>query len=1373
MVLIAGPITGHPKEAHEYEKNVILLKHLLETSPNLQGKLAVEAHFKGWPHDPATLDDADTIFLTSDGSDRRETDHPLYVGDRLKILERQMRRGCGLVLFHWSTFNPVRVHEQITEWAGGYFDYETGAGPRKWYSAIQTWPARSTLGTPGHAIARGVKPFATQEEYYYRIRFREKDPRLKPIVLTRPPNEANDFAVGWAVERADGGRGFGFTGGHFYANWWNSDFRKLILNAVVWTAKLEVPPGGVESEPFAPFKTLILTGHNHPAHDWRAVTAALILALEQDPRAIVHVTESIEDLATEKINDYELLVMNYNNWDKPGLSEAAKANFVRYLQNGGGLALIHFANGAFNLTLPSSKDSEWPEFRTNIVRRAWMAAEGRSGHDNYGPFRVEITDVRHPILGNLPEESGLARARTGAPRLKPFDTVDELYFRQEGVAPIEPLATARSKVTGKDEPMAWAYPYGKGRVFQTLLGHADESVRKAAALIRRGCVWAAGRNQISFDPPPELTEGALFRDGSPWTPEQSRKRAAGTKQSQANARIAAQDSPSRGEDLAQAGGVPPRPDRTVELATAATSDVPPLPGPLLPPQGGEGELTTTTRRTERSRFIGARPSVFPLPKGEGQGEGNRSVRSATFVQSERATTNPTLSPSPLAPSKLLPPNLGLDQGGKYGHWGNEGEEDWVDDRWNKMVPGSIFSSSLQTVYGVTLKSIAIRVGDQREGGVCFDAARLNFSAGWLGGFIRKSPKRFGIIEMPRIDGTIVLASPDRPAWGDAPLRYRGLYLHGPRVVLSYEVGGSSVLDSPWLESSGDLKVFTRTLELGPSSVRREITLLAKDGGFAITSGPGWTEAVSEAGTNVFCVRASGAGVQLTKPNPHDLRIGFPPHSEEQRLKIAMWSGSKAQFAAFKDFAARTSQPEDLSRLIKPGPARWNESITTRGSVGRGSGPFVMDTLTLPYDNPYKALVFVSGHDFFNNGDAALCTLHGDVWRASGIDDKLEKLAWKRVATGLFQPLGLKIVNDQIHVLGRDQITRLHDRNGDGEADFYENFHNGIQTSDGGHDFVTCLETDRAGHFYYLDPLGLHRVSADGSRSETLATGWRNPNGLAINPDGVMIVSPQEGEWTPTSQIAEVKLGGYYGFKGPQLTPERPLGYDPPLCWIPRYLDNSSGGEVWVPPNTWGALGGQLIHFSYGRCQMMLVLRDIVEGQTQGAIVPIQGRFLSGIMRGRFRPQDGHLYASGLKGWVTSALRDGCLQRVRYTGKKLSLPVAFQVHSNGLRVTFSEPLDRAAATDAGSYGLEQWNYRYAAEYGSKEYSALQPASEGHDSLELRRVALLEDGRTVFLGIPDLKPVMQLQVQYNLEDKEGAPVRGKLIATVNRPGPAFQP
>src|SRR5213075_2605086 len=110
-----------------------------------------------------------------------------------------------------------------------------------------------------------------------------------------------------------------------------------------------------------------------------------------------------------------------------------------------------------------------------------------------------------------------------------------------------------------------------------------------------------------------------------------------------------------------------------------------------------------------------------------------------------------------------------------------------------------------------------------------------------------------------------------------------------------------------------------------------------------------------------------------------------------------------------------------------------------------------------------------------------CTIHGDVWRVTGIDGSLRQLKWKRFATGLFQPLGLKVRGGEVFVLGRDQITRLHDENGDGEADFYECFFGQIATSTGGHDFVTCLEYDDVGNFYYVDPRGLHRVAADGQR----------------------------------------------------------------------------------------------------------------------------------------------------------------------------------------------------------------------------------------------------------------------------------------------------
>ena len=144
VVLLAGPLDkAHPRGTHEYEKTVRLLKHCLDHSPD---KLAVaaEVHLDGWPADPRTLDDADAIVLVASGADRRALDHPFLVGDRLAVVEKQMKRGCGLVLLHWCTFVPSKpAGEKILDWVGGYFDYETGPPPRGWYSKIRTATTRS------------------------------------------------------------------------------------------------------------------------------------------------------------------------------------------------------------------------------------------------------------------------------------------------------------------------------------------------------------------------------------------------------------------------------------------------------------------------------------------------------------------------------------------------------------------------------------------------------------------------------------------------------------------------------------------------------------------------------------------------------------------------------------------------------------------------------------------------------------------------------------------------------------------------------------------------------------------------------------------------------------------------------------------------------------------------------------------------------------------------------------------------------------------------------------------------------------------------------------------------------------------------------
>lgn len=494
VVLIAGK-KSHPPATHEYIKSVRLLKVMLDTATNLKD-VKTEVHYNGWPEDPSTLDDADVIMTISDGQDGPDIGYPVpfMTTERMAIIERQMKRGCGFITFHFSTFAPDDYGEQVLEWGGGFFDWQDESGKRNWYSAIKTLDTDVELPSPDHPIARGVRPFRVLEEFYYNIRFRSGDRRLVPIlsVPALETNLPNGKVVAWAVQRVDGGRGFGTTTGHYYSNWKHADYRKLILNAIVWAAGAEVPAQGVESRFYTDdevtkhlsgksVKGLILTGWQHEVHNWRETTAVLKEAIEKDDQIYVDVSTDIEDFSQYDLRDYAFLVLNYCNWKQPqGLSDRSKKAFTDYLSGGGGLLVIHFANGAFHHSLPAAGESDWPEYR-NIVRRVWDHSDN-SGHDPYGTFRVNVTDLKHEIVEGLTS----------------FETTDELYFNQKGDKPIEPLLTARSKVTGKEEPLAWVYQYGRGRIFQTVLGHDPRALESPAVkiIIQRAAAWAARGHQV-------------------------------------------------------------------------------------------------------------------------------------------------------------------------------------------------------------------------------------------------------------------------------------------------------------------------------------------------------------------------------------------------------------------------------------------------------------------------------------------------------------------------------------------------------------------------------------------------------------------------------------------------------------------------------------------------------------------------------------------------------------------------------------------------------------------------------------------------------------------------------------------------------------
>lgn len=217
-------------------------------------------------------------------------------------------------------------------------------------------------------------------------------------------------------------------------------------------------------------RVLLVTGVDYPGHPWRQTAPALAEALRKDSRLEVVTVEDPAFLDSASINKYDLAVLYFQNWHQPGPGEPARENLRQFVAGGKGVALVHFACGAWV--------GEWPEF-AKIAGRVW-AGEGSSlrNHDPLGVFRVEIAMPLHPI----------------AQGLKDFDTEDELYTCLVGDHPIEIVAHSRSKVDGKYYPMAFVSQYGKGRTFHCPLGHDAKALSppEVQELFRRGCAWAAG-----------------------------------------------------------------------------------------------------------------------------------------------------------------------------------------------------------------------------------------------------------------------------------------------------------------------------------------------------------------------------------------------------------------------------------------------------------------------------------------------------------------------------------------------------------------------------------------------------------------------------------------------------------------------------------------------------------------------------------------------------------------------------------------------------------------------------------------------------------------------------------------------------------------
>ena len=685
----------------------------------------------------------------------------------------------------------------------------------------------------------------------------------------------------------------------------------------------------------------------------------------------------------------------------------------------------------------------------------------------------------------------------------------------------------------------------------------------------------------------------------------------------------------------------------------------------------------------------------------------------------------------------------------------------------------------------------IRLNPDGTACVAFDADTMRMAAGWTGGGLKLQGLPFtgGHGQFPSLEGEAVFTNPASPGWAGpdggfaeprqpedgaypplGPLpknhaHYKGLYVNGDRTILKYTVGADEILEMPALEDG----VITRTIQ---GKFSRPATL---------SLGKGDTVATASSGA----LQRSDERLTLTIP------------AGEQLIKIA-YSDTMPEAA-----------PIDLEALTRGGPARYTETVTTKGELAKDDpkASYVLDRLTVPYQNPYGIQMRIGGFDFFTSdpSKAAVCTWDGDVWIVSGIDQNLENLVWKRFASGGHETLGLTIVDDVIYTVADDQITRYHDLNQDGEADYYENFNNDWELTSGFHAFCFDLQTGPDGSFYFafgspvrgggrsFERLSRHhgsiiRVSKDGSEMERYATGLRAPNGIGVSPTGQITSGDNEGTFVPRCPIHWIERDEFLGvvdsakdWATMKTTPtaKQRLGdrkkhlereeAPKPLAWLPKNVDNSNGGQAWVTSDRWGPFAGEMLHMSYGQSALYLVLKEKKGELMQGGVVKIPVRPTSSAMRARFNPRDGQLYIAGLKGWQTNAGREGGFDRVRYTGKPVAMPSSMNVRDGGIEIGFTQKLDQELAEDVESYALKATDIAWTQDYGTREFQigSRDSASRapGWSNLEVTSAKLLPDGKSVFIGVKDLQPVHMMEIRLDLETEDGEEIVTKINNTIH--------
>ena len=602
----------------------------------------------------------------------------------------------------------------------------------------------------------------------------------------------------------------------------------------------------------------------------------------------------------------------------------------------------------------------------------------------------------------------------------------------------------------------------------------------------------------------------------------------------------------------------------------------------------------------------------------------------------------------------------------------------------------------------------------------------------------------------RTDPRSPAPSPEEVGRGPIPTtlgQFQSVELVGKDVVLTYRVADATIREL-WKASERDGRVV----------VERHLSLSAHAKDLLLVVGTRHQGPSQELETGV------------TVTGPAEL-------AHDANFFAVMVPANSAPAAICVSLCDEHAAPSIAAVASPSGPTapRWKSAITTQIALSSAKDAYVIDHVGLPVDNPWKRAVRTGDIQFLKDGTAVVVTLDGDVWLARGLKDGAATVTWRRFASGLHEPMTCAIRDEQIYVFDRNGIWRLRDTNGDGEADVHELFSNAFAQTADMREFPSTIRLAPKGEFVIgkggqeATTIGKHngsilRISADGQTATLLGYGFRQPN-LSVNPrTGLVIASDQQGQYIPSTPLHIVKDGQFYGFLSDKLPKEKyPAPIAEPLTWIPHAVNASALSQVWLFDAKMGSLNDEMLQICFNQPDLLRVLWNHRGSRPQASVVSITSGFATPPLNGSVNPADGQLYIAGFQiaGWGNTLTTLTGIERVRHTGAPSLTPREIIPTDRGILLRFDVVLDPAQATNPDNYSFATWHYKRAHTYGSAQYKA--DGKTGNDWLTASSAYLSTDRKSVFIGVPGLKPVEQLRIGWGIASAAGAEMRQNAYTT----------